>query len=300
MTRQGQANLCAALTVVLWGTAATAFKIALRGLDVLQLLCCSAWVSTLALLAVLAAQRKLHLVRRMGRRDWARSVLLGTLNPIAYYLVLFKAYSLLPAQEALPLNFLWPIALVALSAAVLGQRLHLRDVIAMAVCFAGVVVISTRGDLAGLRFGQPLGVALAVGSSAIWATYWVLNVRDERSDVLKLFTAFLCSLAPLSIAAVAFSRPTIGGEQAAAALAAAVWVGLFEMGLTYVVWLRALRLATSTARVARFTYLIPFASLLCIAVVLREPIRWSSIVGLVLIVAGIVLSRRSRLEPQSP
>ena len=33
----------------------------------------------------------------------------GFLNPFLYYIILFKAYSLLPAQEALSLNYTWPL-----------------------------------------------------------------------------------------------------------------------------------------------------------------------------------------------
>ena len=36
---------------------------------------------------------------------------MGLLNPVAYYLILFKAYTILPAQVAQPLNMIWPIVL---------------------------------------------------------------------------------------------------------------------------------------------------------------------------------------------
>ena len=44
---------------------------------------------------------------RLSRRDWQQSLLPGLLNPCLYYLVLFKAYELLPAQQAQALNYSW-------------------------------------------------------------------------------------------------------------------------------------------------------------------------------------------------
>lgn len=294
MDRQKQAYLFAGLTVALWATSASAFKIALQHLEPVQLLLVAAWVSTLVLLALLAGQRKLGLLRKMGARDWARSALLGLLNPTLYYLVLFQAYNRLPAQEAQPLNFTWPIALVLLSIPLLGQRPGRRELVGVVICYLGVWVISTRGDLGRLHFSEPLGAGLAVGSSVIWASYWVLNVRDPRDETVKLFTGFLFSLIPLTVIAAAFSSPWVFAPEARTSLLAAVWVGLFEMGLTFAAWLRALSLSATTAQVARFIYLIPVLSLTCIALVLKEEIRPSTVAGLALILAGIAVGQRTK------
>jgi drug/metabolite transporter (DMT)-like permease len=87
-------------TVLLWSTVASAFKLTLRHADPVQLLCISTLVSTLTLLAVLTLQGKLSHLRRINAQDLRRSALLGLLNPFLYYLILFMAYDLLPAQEA--------------------------------------------------------------------------------------------------------------------------------------------------------------------------------------------------------
>ena len=42
-----------------------------------------------------------------------------------YYLILLKAYQLLPAQVAQPLNMIWPVILVFLSVPILKQKREL-------------------------------------------------------------------------------------------------------------------------------------------------------------------------------
>ena len=122
----------------------------------------------------------------MGRADLWRAALLGFLSPFAYYAVLLKAYSILPAQEAMALNYLWPVALVILSIPMLGQKVTRWEWVALLVSFFGVLVIGTQGQIAQLRFTHPLGDALALGSTVIWALYWNFNVRNKGEDVVKL------------------------------------------------------------------------------------------------------------------
>jgi len=96
----------------------------------------------------------------------ARAAALGFLNPFLYYVILFKAYSLLPAQEAQPLNWTWPIMLVLLSIVILKQPIRWVNVLAIVISFSGVLVISTRGDVLAFQFTNLPGALLALGSSS--------------------------------------------------------------------------------------------------------------------------------------
>jgi len=63
------------------------------------------------------------------------------------------------------------------------------------------------------------------------------------------------------------------------------------MGIAYVVWLKALRFSRTAARVSNFIYLVPFLSLMMIHFTVGEEILLSTVVGLVLIVAGIMIQQ---------
>jgi len=168
---QKQAYIYAALAVLAWATVASAFKITLRYIDSLQLLLYASIVSTITLFITLLIQKKVSLVIKYSRRDYIRSILLGFLNPFLYYLILFKAYSLLPAQEAQPLNWTWPIVLALLSIPLLKQKLTVKSLLALGISFAGVLILSTHGHIVRLRFTNVYGVVLALGSSLIWAFF---------------------------------------------------------------------------------------------------------------------------------
>lgn len=288
LTDQKKAYGFAVGSVLLWSTVATAFKITLRHLDFIELLLYSSAASALSLLAILAAGGKLGLLRTFSGKQVLGSALLGFLNPFLYYMVLFKAYSLLPAQLAQPLNYTWPVVLVLLSIPLLGQAVGLRSILAVLVSFLGVLIISTEGNIARLKVSSPAGVALAVGSSVIWALYWIFNLRDKRDEVAKLFLGFCFGFLYALAAWLLSSRLRL---PPAAGLAGAAYVGLFEMGITFVLWLGALRLSRTTAQVGILVYFSPFLSLVFIHFILGEKILLSTVVGLVFIVAGVVVQK---------
>ena len=292
MGKQTNAYLYAFVAVLFWSTSASAFKICLSperlNVPLLLLLFGASLVSSIVLLAYLVLSGKTRLLKTLSREDFARSAFLGFLNPFLYYTVLFKAYSILPAQQAQPLNFVWPLTLVLLSIPILKQKIKRRDILAILISFFGVLVISTKGQLLSFRLTDPLGVALATGSSIPWALYWIYNVRNKRDEVLSLFLNFTWATVYVFILLL------IAGEFKALSFKGALgvtYVGLFEMGITFLIWLKALKFAKTTAHVAGLIYLVPFLSLVVIHFVLGETILPATIIGAALIVAGILLQK---------
>ncbi len=291
MSRERQAYAYAAATILFWSTVASAFKLTLRHLDTHQMVFYATAVSVAALFAVLAAQGKLGLLGAFTAKQWAWSSALGLVNPAVYYVVLFEAYSLLPAQEAQPLNMVWPLVVVLLSAPLLGQRIGWVSILAVFVSFVGALVISTQGDLLGFGFTSLRGTLLAVGSAFLWALFWIANVRDKRDEAVKLFASFAAGLAFAAIGVALFSDFRVGSAEG---LLGAAYVGVFEMGITFVAWSKALSLARTTARVSHLIYLVPFVSLIFINFVLGERILPSTIVGLLFVVGGILIGGLDR------
>lgn len=277
----------ALLAVALWSTVATAFKISLRHLDVPQLLLVATFTATASLYAVLASTGRGALPWRQSRAAWRRAFLLGLLNPLAYYLILFQAYALLPAQVAQALNYTWAIALMLLSVPLLRKPLRVGDLAAALICYGGAVVICLgRDNIAGGI--DTVGVALALGSTVIWAGYWIGKAGDPLDPVLSLFLSFLCSC---PCAAVAWWLLSGNMSFPLPGLLGGLYVGVFEMGITYVFWLLALRRASSPGRISTLIYVSPFLSLWFIHYALGEAIAPTTFMGLTLIISGLLLQQ---------
>jgi drug/metabolite transporter (DMT)-like permease len=286
LSRQSKAYAFALTSVLIWSTVASAFKLTLRHMDHVQLLAYATMASTCVLFLILVFQRKIGLLRSLGPRDILTSMGMGLLNPLLYYLILFKAYTLLPAQEAQALNYTWAITMTILSIPLLGQRVGRRQFAAIMISYLGVLVIATHGHVLSLEFSDPLGTGLALGSTLIWAFYWILNTRDTLDPCVRLFVNFCFGTIYISIytpLVSSFSFSSLAG------LAGAVYVGVFEMGVTFVFWLMALKYTTSAGRISHLIYLSPIVSLGLIKMLVGEPILGSTVVGLILILGGVAL-----------
>ncbi len=288
MTNPRKSIIFALLAVLFWSTMSSAFKVSLNYLSPFGLLFWSVLFALLSLFIVMLVQRKFRFLTELNRKDVMRSAVMGFVNPFLYYLVLFKAYSLLRAQEAGMLNYTWPIVLVLLSVVFLKQRIGFLSLLAVFVSFLGILVISSGGNLLDMRFDEPFGVALAIGSAFLWALYWILNMKDKREAVSKILVNMLFGFVYLLLYGIIFEGiqvPSVEGMLGAA------YIGFFEMGITFVFWLLALQYAANTAHVSNLIFLSPFMALFFISIFVGEKILPSTVVGLLLIISGIMLQQ---------
>jgi len=286
MKSQTKAYLFASAAVLCWATVGSAFKLALREVNYFNLLFWSVAISVLVFIIFISTQKKWRLVFKQSSKDISLSVLMGFLNPFIYYFILFQAYDILLAQEALTLNYLWPVVLVLLSIPILKQKISLLSFVAILVSFFGSFVIATGGNILNFKFTNTYGVALALLSTIIWATFWILNLKDKRDESVKLFMNFVAGFIFILIYGIVTKSIKLPGTYG---LIGVSYVGIFEMGLTFFLWMKALSLSQTTAKVSNLIYFAPFLSLIIVNITIGEEIKTATIIGLVLIIGGILM-----------
>lgn len=282
--RQETRALALALyTVLAWSTVATAFKLALRHGDVLSLVFFASLTSAVTLAGLLGARGRVRACLAFTPRD-----LVGLVNPVAYYLLLLAAYDRLTASSALALNYTWVLVLAALSVPLLRQPFSARLGAALGTGYLGVWVIASGGRLTVFSGVDPVGLVLALATTFLWAGAWIFNTRVPGDALENLTRQFLVGTVVSGALWLAFSR-----ELSAPALAGAAYLGVMEMGLSFFTWLTALRLTRRASRLTALVFLSPVLSLVWIHLVLGEPARASTWVGMGLILLGVALSRRA-------
>jgi drug/metabolite transporter (DMT)-like permease len=166
----------------------------------------------------------------------------------------------------------------------------MKSFLALFVSFAGVYIIASQGHPLHPGSSDTAGVLLATGSSFFWALYFLFNVRDKREESVKLFTNFLFASIYLAVAMIVMGKPLSG--LSLKGVTASVYVGLFEMGITFLFWLKSLQLSETSDKVSNLVYLAPFISLLFLYFIIREPVYYTTPVGLLLIISGIYVQNR--------
>ena len=285
---QKKAYLHGLAAVCLWSTVATAFKLSLRHLGPEPLLFYASLTSVLVLAVILAIQGRLRDLTALTWKEARFSLVLGGLNPFLYYLILIRAYDLLRAQEAQAINYTWAITMSILSIPLLKQKIRGLQFAAIGLSYLGALIISTHGDLLGFEMESPLGFALAMGSTVIWALFWIFGVKDSMEPTLRLLLNFCCGAFYTLIWAVLSGISLLPNGPG---FLGAVYIGIFEMGVTFVLWMSALRLSRTTAQVSNLIYLAPFLSLFIIHFLVGETIFASTLVGLGFILAGTVVQK---------
>ena len=280
-----RAVLLALLAVALWSTVATGFKLGLRALEPLQLLLAGTLVSTLFFWTVAGWLGRL----RLPAKAIGQAALFGLLNPFAYYAVLFAAYDRLPAQVAQPLNYTWSIAMALLAWPMLGQRPTRPMLLGILLSYGGVLIVLRPWGMDESLAIDRVGVALALGSTLLWAGYWLAQARSKIDPIGLLAWSFPFGLAATAaLCAIGPGWPPLSADT----LLFGAWVGLVEMGAAFLLWRYALALTANAARIGQLIYLSPLLSLALIAMVLGEAIHPASIIGLAVIIAGLAVANR--------
>jgi drug/metabolite transporter (DMT)-like permease len=286
MENRKKSIILALLTVLFWSTIATAFKITLKFLSPLHIVFLASCCSTIVIFLTILIRKRFSLIFSVKLNNIINFVLLGFLNPFLYYLILLKAYFILPAQEALVLNYTWSIFLVIFIALFNKKRIVLKSIISILISFTGVFVLISKGNFVSFEFNNMTGVFLAILSAIIWAFYWLNNLNIKFEEDIKLFFEFLSgSIFCLILILFKYKLPSFSIN----ILLLTIYIGTFEMGITFIIWLTALKYSDNPAKVSNLIFLSPFFSLFFINTVLKESLSIFTVLGLLLIIAGTLL-----------
>ena len=267
---------------------ATAFKWSLEYSTPMELITIAVTVSWVFFGARILASGAIRSCSALPRKLIIRCLLLGLLNPTCYYWILFQAYDLLPAQDAMAINYTWGLTL-PLIASLFSRTLPSKGEAGLALLsYVGILIIVTDANLSVLQFDAPKGVALALFSTVLWGLSWVINSRtvDEHSidPELTLFLNFTAAVPILWLITNANGGLTNIGLEG---ILGGLYIGLCEMGLAFVLWMNALRLTSNPIRISSLIFLAPPLSLVLIGTVLGEVIAGSTLLGLGVILCGL-------------
>lgn len=277
----------AGIAILSWSTVATAFKMSLRYFSHYEMLIVASFTALLIFAIAMTCQRKWHLLKQLSKKQWIIFALIGALNPVAYYLVLFKAYNLLPAQVAQPINYSWPIILLVLLALFANKPIPKKKYVGMVLSLSGVALISLgSGGINGASF--PIsGLLLALLSALLWAAFWMVNNLNKKTDgTVNLFMSFLYGSVYLLIGTLFFEVDL----RSIPGVASSIYVGALEMGIPFIFFSLALRQTNNPTLINQLCYLSPFISLFIIHIVLGEQIYHTTYIGLFLIIFGILFN----------
>jgi drug/metabolite transporter (DMT)-like permease len=277
------ALVAAFVTVALWASAFVGIRDAGHHIGAGALTLGRVAVATVALGAFALIRRE----ELPPRSDLPRIAIVGLLWLFAYNVLLNAAEHDLDAGTAAMLVNIAPVFIAVLAGFVLHEGFPRTLFTGCAVALAGVVLIGIATSEHGLD--SVTGALLCVGAAATYAIAIVIQKPLlERTSGLVV-TAIACGVA--TIASLPFA-PDLADTHDAGALAWTLYLGLFPTAIGFTTWAYALK-RTNAGRLGAFTYLVPPLAVLLGWMVLSESPPALALVGGVLCLFGVTLTRRA-------
>jgi drug/metabolite transporter (DMT)-like permease len=253
------------------------------------------WAVAALLLAPLALPR-LGGQAALLRRHWRVLFLLSLTGVALFQALIYTGLRYTPSVNGVMMNSASPLFIVLVAWLVDRETVTVRQLVGMAVSFAGILVIVNRGDLATFRqFNVNPGDLIVLTAMPVWGVYCVL-LRRRPAELDPLALVFVISLigaallAPFyGVEAWLFTTPALTWY----AVASVLYIACFASIGAYLCWNRGVELVGPNK--AGFTiHLLPaFGTLLAVAL-LGEHVHAFHAVGIATILAGVWLATSAR------
>lgn len=172
------------------------------------------------------------------------------------------------------------------------ERLNLPRVAGFLLGFAGIIVLVGPGNLLNVsgHGSELMGQFAVVAGCLMYGLNSITAKRIKLPGTIPVSAAVLAAGALLATSAAFAQSPFPQGPYQTQAVLALVGLGLIPTGLATVLWFKAVE-RTSPTFVSMTNYLVPIYALLFGALILGESIGFNVITALLLVMAGIFISR---------
>jgi drug/metabolite transporter (DMT)-like permease len=260
---------------------------------------------SLAAITLLCILRWTEGAIRLPRPETLRILLLGGLGFGIYQILWTVGLQTISAGDSSLIIAATPVFTAVIAVLIRADTLSPVKGLGILLSFIGVVLVIAAG--VGLELtGSPVGYALTLAATICWATYTAVgaNVLRRHSPLVLTTWATIGGtfvLAPIGIGQL-LAPGAIGPAQADALLSivfAVAYSGILAAAIANVIVFNGVRLLGPT-RITAMQSLTPALAVILAYIFLSEPIRVGQVIGGVIIVAGVALTRFGARRPGRP
>lgn len=286
------------LVITIWGVNFTAVKVSLASMAPLafnSLRFASATVVMLGLLWWQSVKTGDRSLLHVARRDWVPLSLLGLTGHTTYQLLFANGLARSSPAHASLLMATSPIW-VAILGYLLGiERISRIMWAGILLSFGGIILLVTSGGKFELGSATLLGDAMVLGCAILWAVYTTASkpLLGRYSPLAVTAWSMLTGSIPLVLIGIPDVQRQDWGSVPLAA-----WLGLaysvfLAVAVGYVLWARSVQ-RVGNARTAVYSNLTPVVAILFAWLTLGSSLAPLQLVGAVIVLAGLIVTRRGR------
>ena len=203
------------------------------------------------------------------------------------WILLFESYRYTTVATATVCYYLAPLMLL-LACPLLGERLTAKKLLCVGIALVGLVFVS--GVLQQMPTKEELlGIAFGLGAAVLYASVMFMN---KKLSPIPAYDKTILQLGSAAIVILPYILLTEGLPSFS--LTAIQWVllivvGIVHTGIAYALYFGSMKNLRAQT-IAVFSYLDPVIAVLLSALVLRETMTWSNILGVILILGSALYS----------
>lgn len=270
--------LLTALAPMIWGSSYIVATQMLPHLDPLTVAQLRALPAGLLLLLI---------VRQLPRGMWIpKMFILGALNFAIFWTLLFVAAYRLPGGVAAIMGALQPFIVIFAARGLLGTPIKALSIVAVMAGIFGVALLILTPDAA----LDTIGITAGLLGSASMALGTVLSRKWQPPVSALTFTAWQLSAGGLLLIPLAPFATTKLSSLTGTNVLGLAYLGLIGAGLTYVIWLRGIKLLQPSA-VSILGFLSPLSATLLGWLTLNETLSGLQSLGMVIILASVFVGQ---------
>ena len=284
-------HILALITIIVWGSTFISTKMLLSEFTPVQIMLCRFAIAYVVLWLIRPKIDKTEL------KDELLFLLMGIFGCTVYFMTENTALKYTLASNVSIIVASAPIITAILAHFFIkGERLNKNIGLGFAVAFAGVIMVVFNGQFV-LKL-NPAGDALSLGAAVSWAIYSVIlrTCVDKYNSVMLtrklMFYGFITAFPVALIQGERMPFEAFGNPEM---LFCILFLGVVGSGICYVLWNIAIsRLGVVTTN--NYIYINPFVTLVTGGIVLKEPITVMGVVGAVLIISGVVIASKKKIQ----
>lgn len=279
--------------MVFWGITFVIFKYANESFDPIAIIFFRLLISIVFLFSFASLTGRMM---RFRKGDFKWFMLMAMFEPFIYFLGESFGLSMVSPTVAAIIVSTIPLFVPVAAFFLLKERLSVTNILGLALPFAGVVmvVMASEGRLAGNIKGIMLMFVAVFG--AVGYTIIAKRLLDTYNGIF--ITAWQSTLGLLFITPF-FLTLELPHMDFSAILPSSLWamlfLGVFGSGVCFILFAVGIReLGASKANV--FANLVPVVAAIVSFFVLKEAMPFMKVLGIVVVLAGLMLSQRAAKE----
>lgn len=241
-----------------------------------------------AFLLLLARFRHAPIDRAALRSRW-QLLLLSAAMMSFNWITLFEAYRYTTVATATLCYYMAPIFVTLISPILLKERLTARKLLCVFLALAGMVFVSgvPQSGLPGPS--EAKGILLALCSAALYAGVILINKYLAGVPAYDRTLLQLAGAAAVMIPYILLTEDLSAMSVTPLGAVLLLIVAVFHTGWCYALYFGSMTVL-SAQTVALFSYIDPIVAILLSALLLREPLGWSGILGAALVLGSTLVS----------